>query len=81
MVKFLVLDKDKKALHMVSAFASECSLVLAQTKVSDKSNEIIAIPVFIIVIRLRGDLLLPLMLWGAKKKLPNRLLKNKAITF
>ena len=37
-------DKDKAALHMVSAFASECGLVLGQIKVSDKSNEITAIP-------------------------------------
>jgi len=34
----------KSAIHMVSAWASENSLVLGQEKVSDKSNEITAIP-------------------------------------
>jgi len=37
-------DDDQNPLHMVSAFASDCRLVLAQEKVSDKSNEITAIP-------------------------------------
>lgn len=37
-------DGDQNPLHMVSAFASEARLVLAQAKVSDKSNEIAAIP-------------------------------------
>ena len=31
-------------LHMVSAYASEARLVLAQEKISEKSNEITAIP-------------------------------------
>ena len=35
---------DKAALHMVSAWSSENRIVLAQEKVGDKSNEIIAIP-------------------------------------
>lgn len=35
---------DKAAIHMVSAFASELRLVLAQTSVDSKSNEIKAIP-------------------------------------
>lgn len=37
-------DKDGNMLHMVSAFATEARIVLAQEKVSDKSNEITAIP-------------------------------------
>lgn len=37
-------DGDQPPLHTVSAFASEARLVLAQSKVSDKSNEITAIP-------------------------------------
>lgn len=35
---------EKKALHMVSAFASETRLVLAQMAVPEKTNEITAIP-------------------------------------
>ncbi len=35
---------DQKAIHMVSAWASKNRLVLGQTKVDKKSNEITAIP-------------------------------------
>ena len=37
-------DGDEKMLHMVSAFATAARVVLGQEKVSDKSNEITAIP-------------------------------------
>ncbi len=37
-------DIDGNPLHMVSVFASDCRMVLAQEKVADKSNEITAIP-------------------------------------
>ena len=39
-------DKGNKkgAIHMVSAWASQNRLVLAQVKVEEKSNEITAIP-------------------------------------
>ena len=37
-------DNDKKMLHMISAYATEARLVLAQEKVSEKNNEITAIP-------------------------------------
>ena len=37
-------ESKLKALHTVSAWSSEHRLVLGQTKVSDKSNEITAIP-------------------------------------
>jgi predicted transposase YbfD/YdcC len=36
--------KDKKPLHLLSAFAHETGLVLAQQAVAEKSNEITAIP-------------------------------------
>ena len=36
--------KGKKALHIVSAWAAENRLVLAQVAVEEKSNEITAIP-------------------------------------
>lgn len=36
--------QGKSALHVISAWASEQRLVLAQLKVEDKSNEITAIP-------------------------------------
>lgn len=35
---------NKRPIHMVSAYAHECGLVLTQKKVDDKSNEITALP-------------------------------------
>ncbi|PSB08435.1 ISAs1 family transposase [Pleurocapsa sp. CCALA 161] len=46
----------KKAIHLVNAWASEQRLVLGQTKVHDKSNEITAIPELIKVLELSGCL-------------------------
>lgn len=48
-------DGDQNPLHMVSAFASESRLVLAQEKVSDKSNEITAIPNLLNLLDLEGS--------------------------
>jgi predicted transposase YbfD/YdcC len=47
-------DNDANPLHMVTAFASDCRLVLAQEKVADKSNEIKAIPYLLDVLDLEG---------------------------
>jgi predicted transposase YbfD/YdcC len=44
----------KEAIHMVSAWARENSLVLGQVKVDDKSNEITAIPELLRVLKLKG---------------------------
>ena len=44
----------KAAVHMVSAFAARQRLVLAQTKVSEKSNEIVAIPALLDLLSLEG---------------------------
>lgn len=49
-------DGDKQALHLVSAFASEARLVLAQQKVSDHSNEITAIPEILEWLEIRGSM-------------------------
>lgn len=46
----------KKAIHLVNAWATEQRLVLGQTKVNDKSNEITAIPELIKVLELSGCL-------------------------
>jgi predicted transposase YbfD/YdcC len=45
---------DKRAIHMVSAWATEQRLVLGQVKVDEKSNEITAIPELLKVLSLRG---------------------------
>ena len=49
-------DDDKAALCMVSAFASINGLIMAQEKVSDKSNEITAIPKVLSALDLAGCL-------------------------
>lgn len=47
-------ETGKKALHLVSAWATEHRLVLAQTKVQDKSNEITAIPALLELLDIQG---------------------------
>jgi predicted transposase YbfD/YdcC len=47
-------DGQVKALHLVSAFAAEARLVLAQTATAEKSNEITAIPELLKLLDLRG---------------------------
>lgn len=46
----------KSAIHMVSAWATQSQLVLAQVKVDDKSNEITAIPNLLRTLELSGCL-------------------------
>ncbi len=48
-------DGESSMLHMVSAFATEARLVLGQEKVSQKSNEITAIPKLIEALDIRGS--------------------------
>lgn len=50
-------DKDGNALHMVSAFATEARVVLAQEKVADKSNEITAIPLLLELFDVKGHII------------------------
>lgn len=45
---------NKSALHVVSAWAEESRLILAQRKVDDKTNEITAIPELLEVLELAG---------------------------
>lgn len=47
---------NSAAIHMVSAFATEARLVLAQQKVDDKSNEITAIPKLLDLLSLEGQI-------------------------
>lgn len=45
---------EQKALHLVSAWASDGGLVLAQQRVEDKSNEINAIPDLLEILEIKG---------------------------
>lgn len=47
-------EQGSKAIHLVSAWASEHRLVLGQVKVSEKSNEITAIPALLELLDLAG---------------------------
>lgn len=47
-------ESGVKALHFVSAWATEHRLVLAQSKVQDKSNEITAIPALLELLEIIG---------------------------
>ena len=46
--------KNKGAIHMISAWASQNRLVLGQRKVDDKSNEITALPELLKVLEING---------------------------
>lgn len=48
--------KGKKAIHIVSAWATENGVALGQTKVDDKSNEITAIPELLQLLKISGCL-------------------------
>ena len=47
-------NRGKKAIHMVSAWAAENSLVLGQVKTDEKSNEITAIPELLRLLDING---------------------------
>ena len=47
-------ESGTKALHFVSAWATEHRLVLAQSKVQDKSNEITALPALLELLDIKG---------------------------
>jgi DDE_Tnp_1-associated len=50
-------EAGTKSVHLVSAWSSEAQLVLAQTKVSSKSNEISAIPILLDIMDLEGSII------------------------
>jgi predicted transposase YbfD/YdcC len=49
-------DEDAKMLHVISAFATEARMVLGQEKVSEKSNEITAIPILLTWLDVKGHI-------------------------
>lgn len=67
----------KTAIHMVSAFASATKLVLGQQKVSDKSNEITAIPKLLDLLALEGKIV-SIDAMGTQKKIAKKIRQKKA---
>ncbi len=68
---------SKAAIHMVSAWASQHSLVLGQLKTEDKSNEITAIPKLLDVLEVTGCLV-TIDAMGCQKKIAEKILEKGA---
>ncbi len=67
----------KAAIHMVSAWASHNSLVLAQQKVDEKSNEITAIPELLKLLEL-GGCIVTIDAMGCQKEIAAQIIDQEA---
>lgn len=67
-------EAGTKSVHLVSAWSSESQLVLAQTKVSSKSNEITAIPILLDVLDIEGSII-TIDAMGTQKKIADKIHK------
>lgn len=67
----------KSPVHMVSAWAEENNLVLGQVKVSEKSNEITAIPKLLEVLSLK-DTIVTIDAMGCQKNIAEKIVKKGA---
>lgn len=65
----------KAAIHMVSAWAQRNSLVLGQTKVSEKSNEITAIPILLSRLDI-SDAVITMDAMGCQKKIAKQIIRQ-----
>ncbi|VEP16585.1 putative H repeat-associated protein [Hyella patelloides LEGE 07179] len=70
-------NSEQKAIVMVSAWARESRLVLAQRKVSKKSNEITAVPELLKVLELSGAIV-TIDAIGCQTKIVNQIVNQKA---
>lgn len=67
----------KQALHLVSAFAARQRLVLAQTQVAEKSNEIVAIPALLDMLSIEGAVV-TIDAMGCQRDIAARIIARKA---
>ena len=65
-------EAETKSVHLVSAWSSEAQLVLAQTKVLSKSNEITAIPILLDVLDIEGSII-TIDAMGTQKKIADKI--------
>ena len=75
--------KDAKAgVHMVSAFAARQRIVLAQTRVNEKSNEIVAIPALLDLMSIEGAVVTidakSDKAWGCQPDIAQKIIDKKA---
>ncbi|MEK6734821.1 MAG: ISAs1 family transposase [Pseudomonadota bacterium] len=69
-------DGDGNMLHMISAFATEARIVLGQEKVSDKSNEITAIPKMLDWLDVKGHIV-TIDAMGCQYEIANQIIKKE----
>jgi predicted transposase YbfD/YdcC len=69
--------EGEKAIHIVSAWASQNEMVIGQKKVADKSNEITAIPELLKMLDISGCIV-TIDAIGTQKTIINDILKKKA---
>lgn len=67
----------KDAIHMVSAFAARQRLVLAQAKVNEKSNEIVAIPALLDMLSIEGAIV-TIDAMGRQRNIAQKIVDKKA---
>jgi len=67
----------KSAVHMVSAWANDNNLVLGQVKVSEKSNEITAIPILLEALQL-DDTIVTIDAMGCQRNIAETIVENNA---
>ena len=67
----------KSPVHMVSAWASENNLVLGQVKVSEKSNEITAIPKLLDMLMIKGCIV-TIDAMGCQKNIAKKIIDSQA---
>ena len=67
----------KAAIHMVSAFAARQRLVLGQVKVSEKSNEIVAIPRLLDMLSIDGAIV-TIDAMGCQRGIAQKIIDKKA---
>ncbi len=65
------------AIHVVSAFAAEQRLVLGQTKVDEKSNEIIAIPKLLNMLKIEGAIV-TIDAMGCQREIAQKIIDKEA---
>lgn len=70
-------NQGQSALHVISAWASEHSLVLAQVKVEDKSNEITAIPALLELLDITGAII-TIDAMGTQTEIAKQIIAKKA---
>lgn len=69
-------DGENNMLHMISAYATDARLVLAQEKVSQKSNEITAIPSLLEWLDIKGSTI-TIDAMGCQYKIADQIVKNE----